>query len=87
MMHKMDGYNPLQCSFASTLSGCIERDTSKLIIDLRMINGMVEIFEKSLIGAFGQDLKVGYILQLNIEKTFINRRRISKILKLNENDQ
>ena len=34
-----------------------------------------------------QDLKVGYKLKLDGEKTYIDRRAISKILKLDENNQ
>ena len=122
-MHKMHGYNPWRCNSASTLSGYIERDTSKVIIALPANNDAVDIFEKTLTRGFScintrlgfdaeilmpnyscaefnkmtidqsfksykrQGLKIGYMLKLDGEKTYIDRRRISKILKLDEKIQ
>ena len=46
------GFNPRKCNSASTLSGCIERDLSKVIITLPTSNKVVEVFEKLLTGGF-----------------------------------
>lgn len=50
-MHE-SGYNPRKCNSASTLSGCIERKTSKVIIALPINNEFVNIFEQTLSGGF-----------------------------------
>ena len=44
------GYNPRKCNSASTLSGCVQRDLSKVTITLPTKIEHAEIFEKSLIG-------------------------------------
>ena len=46
------GYNPRKCNSASTLSGCIERKMSKVIIALPINNEFVNIFEQTLSGGF-----------------------------------
>ena len=50
-MHE-SGYNPRKCNSASTLSGCIERKMSKVIIALPINNEFVNIFEQTLSGGF-----------------------------------
>ena len=51
-MYKKYQYNPRKCNSASTLSGCIQRDLSKVIIALPTCNDHVEVFEKTLTGGF-----------------------------------
>ena len=47
-----NGFNPRKCNSASSLSGCIERDMSKIIIALPANKTVMEIFEKALTGGF-----------------------------------
>ena len=51
-MYEKYGYNPRKCNSASTLSGCVQRDLSKVIITLPTKTEHAEIFEKSLIGGY-----------------------------------
>ena len=51
-MNKNFGFNPRKCNSASTLSGCVQRNQSKVIIALPTNYSHAEIFEKSLIGGF-----------------------------------
>ena len=46
------GFNPRKCNSASTLSGCIQRNQSKVIISLSTNYKHAEIFEQTLIGGF-----------------------------------
>ena len=46
------GFNPRKCNSASSLSGCIEREISKVIIVLPTNPDHVEIFEKTVTGGF-----------------------------------
>ena len=98
------GFNPRKCNSASTLSGCIEREMSKVIISFPTNVEHHEIFEKTITGGFScvntrlafdtliylpkkpngekdQDWRVVY--DINGE----DKRVISKILKLDENNQ
>ena len=52
LMQEENGYNPRKCNSASTLSGCIEREMSKVITALPISNEVVDIFEKTLTGGF-----------------------------------
>ena len=51
-MYERYGYNPRKCNSASTLSGCVQRGLSKVIITLPTNIEHAEIFEKSLIGGY-----------------------------------
>ena len=51
-MHKKFGFNPRKCNSASTLSGCVQRNQSKVIVALPTNYSHAEIFEKTLIGSF-----------------------------------
>ena len=51
-MNKKFGFNPRKCNSASTLSGCVQRNQSKVIIALPTNYSHAEIFEKTLIGGF-----------------------------------
>ena len=48
-MHEKFGYNPLNCSSASTLSEAIQRHTSKVIISFPTNADVIELMEKTLI--------------------------------------
>ena len=109
-------FNPRKCNSASSMSGCIEREMSKIILTLPTKYEHFEIFEKFVIGGFSCvntrlafdtqillpnlpdknnleenpmnkdfNYKVFYNLKINNEKT--KKRVITKILKLDENNQ
>ena len=46
------GFNPRKCNSASSMSGCIEREMSKIILALPRKYEHVEIFEETVIGGF-----------------------------------
>ena len=98
------GFNPRKCNSASSLSGCIEREMSKVIITFPTNVDHLEIFEKTITGGFScvntrlafdtsillpkkpdgsRDKDFRCIYKINDE----NKRVISKILKLDENNQ
>ena len=52
IMHENHGFNPKRCNSASTLSGSIEREMSKVIIALPTSNEIVDIFVKTLTSGF-----------------------------------
>ena len=51
-MQNTYGFNPRKCNSASTMSGCIEREMSKVIITLPTKIENVEIFEQTVTGRF-----------------------------------
>ena len=51
-MHDQYGFNPRKCNLASTLSSCIEREMSRVIIALPTSNGAINIFEEIITGSF-----------------------------------
>ena len=51
-MQNTCGFNPRKCDLASTMSGCIECEMSKVIITLPTKIKHVAIFEQTLIGSF-----------------------------------
>ena len=81
-MNKKFGFNFRKCNSASTLSGCVQRNQSKVIIALPTNYSHAEIFEKSLIGGFtcvnnrlGFDTEVllpnlNDFSKMNIDKSF-----------------
>ena len=110
------GFNGRKCNSASSMSGCIEREMSKIIVALPTKYEHVEIFEETVIGGFScvntrlafdsqillpnlktkNDLKnnpinkdfnykIVYNLKMNNKK--VKKRVITKILKLDENNQ
>ena len=115
LMHDRYGFNPRKCNSASSLSGSIERDLSKVIIALPITNEIADIFEQTLTSRFScvnaclvfdteilppnapakaddvlskvLNYKVCYRLKLNEDENYVTRRVISKILKLDENNQ
>ena len=52
IMHQMYGFNTSHCNSAISLSGCIERKKSKVIIALSTNGDVVQLFEKTLINGF-----------------------------------
>ena len=61
IMHQKFGYNPLRCSSAITLSGAIQRHTSKVIISFPTNADIVELTEKTLIGGMNiANTRVGF---------------------------
>ena len=51
-MHDRYGFNPRKCNSASTLSGCIERQMSQVILALPTSNEVFDIFEQTITGGF-----------------------------------
>ena len=51
-MHDRYSFNPRKCNSASSLSGSIERELSKIIIARPITNKIVDIFEQTLTGGF-----------------------------------
>ena len=115
LMHDRYGFNSRKCNSASSLSGSIERDLSKVIIALPTTNEIVDVFEQTLTGGFScvntrlaldteillpnsnentkenlnkdYNYKACYWLKLDSDKKHVNKRVISKILKLDKNNQ
>ena len=46
------GFNPRKCNSASSMSGCIEREMSKIVLTLPAKYEHYEIFEQTVIGGF-----------------------------------
>ena len=59
-MQNTYGFNPRKCNLASTMSSCIEREMSKVIITLPTKIKHVEIFEQRVIGGFSWLLTPNY---------------------------
>ena len=51
-MNDTYGFNPRKCNSASSLSGCIETEMSRIILALPTKLEHVEIFEKTVTGGF-----------------------------------
>ena len=49
-MQNTYGFDPTRCNSASSMSGCIEREMSKVILALPTKFEHVEIFEETVIG-------------------------------------
>ena len=111
-MQNIYGFNPRKSNSVSTMSGCIEREMSKVIITLPTKIEHVEIFEQTVIGGFSCinnrlafdtqlllpnfvdsemtvkkdfNYKIAYNLKIDNQKA--KKRVITKILKLDENNQ
>ena len=81
-MYKKYLYNPRKCNSASTLSGCIQRYLSKVILALPTSNDHVEVFEKTLTEGFSSvNTRLGFdteILLPNLKQTDYNKMSIDK---------
>ena len=51
-MQNTYGFNPRKCNSASSMSSCIEREKSKILLDLPTKDDHVEVFEETLKGSF-----------------------------------
>ena len=81
-MNDRYGFNPRKCNSASTLSGCVEREMSRVIITLPTSNEIVDIFEQSITGGFSC---VNNHLAFDTEIFFTEchkTKRMKKIMKL-----
>ena len=69
IMYLKNHYNPRKCNSASTLSGCIQRDLSKVMIVLSTSSAHIEIFEKTLTGGFScVNTKLGFDTEILLPK-------------------
>ena len=51
-VYEKSAFNPRECNSVSKLSGCIQKEQSKVIVALPTNNSIMEIFEKTLTGGF-----------------------------------
>ena len=88
-MHKKFGFNPRKCNSASTLSGCVQRNQSKVIISLPTNYELGEIFEKTLIGGYScVNNRIGFgaeVLLSNFSKSEYARMSIDESFKAFKN--
>ena len=123
IMYEKNMYNPRKINSASKLSGCIQKEQSKMVLASPTKNNVIEVFGETVTGGFRcvntrlsfdteilmpnltksnyskmsidesfkaykkDDVKAIYDIKLNNKKKFQKRRIISKILKLDENNQ
>ena len=96
-------YNPRKCSSAISFSGCMHQFLSKAIIALPTQADIVDAFERRLIGGLScvntrlafdsktllpkEDQKLIYKIKNLQENIFEYKRVVTKILKMNENNQ
>ena len=72
-MHELYGFNPRRCNSASTVSGCIEREMSKVIIAPPTSSKSVEIFEQTITGAFSSvDTQLAFDTEVLLPNSFEN---------------
>ena len=90
-MHKKFGYNPRKCNSASTLSGFVQRNQSKVIITLPSDYEHGEIFEKTLIGGYTcVNNRIGFdteVLLPNFSKSEYAKMSIDKSFKAYKNQK
>ena len=115
-MQNTYGFNPRKCNSASSMSGCIEREMSKIILAVPLKYDHAEIIEETVIGGFScvntrlafdsQILFPNLTDKIDLENNLMNKdfnykvidnlkmnngktkkRVITKILKLDENNQ
>ena len=88
-MHKKFGFNPRKCNSASTLSGCVQRNQSKVILTLPTNYEHAEIFEKTLIGGYScVNNRIGFdteILLPNFSKSEYAKMNIDESFKVYKN--
>ena len=64
-MQNTYGFNPIKCNSASSMSGCIEREMSKIILALPTKYNHLEIFEETVIGGFScANTRLAFDLQI-----------------------
>ena len=88
-MHKNFGFNPRKCNSASTLSGCVQRNESKVIITLPTKYEHAEIFEKTLVGGYTfVNNRIGFdteVLLPNFTKLDYSKMNIDESFKAYKN--
>ena len=88
-MHKKFGFNLRKCNSASTLSGCVQRNQSKVIIALPTNYEHAEIFGKTLIGGYTcVNNRIGFdteILLPNFSKSEYAKMNIDESFKVYKN--
>ena len=95
-MQNTYGFNPRKCNSASSMSGCIEREVSKIIFSLPTKYDHVEIFEETVIGGFScvntrlafdsQNLLPNLADKIDLENNLMNKNFNYKVvynLKMN----
>ena len=89
VMCEMYGCNPRRCNSATVLSGCLERNKSKVLIALPTCPNIIQFFEKAVIGGFScvntraafdteillSNLSTKDMNKLNIDQSFKQRKR------------
>ena len=88
-MNETYGFNPRKCNSASSMSGSIEREMSKIILALPTKHDHVEIFEKTITGGFSsvntrlafdsQILLPNLTNKLNLDNNLMNKDFSHKI--------
>ena len=73
-MQKAYGFNPRKCNSASSMSGCIEREMSKVILTLPTKYEHDEVFEQTVIGGFSS---------VNTRLAFDSERLLPNLIKPN----
>ena len=88
-MHEKFSFNPRKINSASTLSGCLQRDVSKVVIALPTCYEHAELFEKSLIGGFScVNTRIGFdteVLLPSFSKNDYSKMNIDKSFKAYKN--
>ena len=76
LMQDKYGFNPRKCNSASALSGCIEKEMSKVIIALPTNPDHVEIFEKTVTGGFSSvNTRLAFDSQIFLPKKGISTEK------------
>ena len=88
LMQDRYGFNPRKCNSASALSGCIEREMSKIIIVLPTNAEHVEIFEKTVTGGFSSvNTRLAFDTQILSPKTSDGNRDLNYKIIYNIKDE
>ena len=88
LMQDRYGFNPRKCNSASALSGCIEREMSKIIIVLPTNAEHVEIFEKTVTGGFSSvNTRLAFDTQILLPKTSDGNRDLNYKIIYNIKDE
>ena len=89
-MQKKTMYNPRKCNSASKLSGCVQREQSKIFLALPTNNPFMEIFKKSLTCGFScLNIRLPFdtgILMLNLTESDSKKMSIDQSFKAYKRD-
>ena len=89
-MQDTTGYNPRIINSASKLSGCIQREQSKIILALPTNNTQMEVFEKTLCGGYSCiNNRLSFdteILMLNLRENDYKKMNIDQSFKAYKRD-